>query len=200
MIPKLVNDLYLIASKPGATPATLLIATRRICRTWVSVQEQIYAERHEYLRCSKTLRKRLPYSALDVTLLETHADNHRSAELETARLNLVHYGYALAGDRTVAEALGFDRVCDILNVNPVHRAKARMSNHTLRGLIFEARSEDSADVKSQTRSGGPLCEAFYSAYFDELLQGSLKEMEQQAASQAGGRHDLAQMPVSPTIH
>ncbi|MCS3471240.1 hypothetical protein M2401_005002 [Pseudomonas sp. JUb42] len=202
MIPKLVNDLWAIASKPGVTPGTLLIVTRRTCRIWVAMQDQIYSERREYMRCAKTLRKRLPYSRLDVELLEMCADNHRSAELEMSRKNLARFGYCMEGDGTkVAGALGFDRLCDILNVNPVHRAKLRRAKHkTLRGLVFEARIEDSADVKNQQRSGGPLCEAFYSAYCDGILQGSLKDMGQQPVIPVEKSFDMTNVLPFPTIH
>jgi hypothetical protein len=168
------------------------------------MQDQIYSERREYVRCAKTLRKRLPYSRLDVALLESYADNHRSADLDVSRKALMRFGYAMEGDGTdVAGTLGFDRLCDILNVNPVHRAKARRAKHrTLRGLIFEARLEDSADVKNQQRSGGPLCEAFYSAYCDGILQGSLKEMGQQPqpVTQVDKGYDMANVLPFPTIH
>jgi hypothetical protein len=185
MIPKLVTDLNEIAAKPGATPSTLLIVTRRTCRILVGVRAEIWQERKVLRREAEKLRKNLPYSVLDMEVLEDRADTHRADEHEYIRARLAQFGHLMSADGSgVAASLGFERLCDILNVNPVHRPEARIEGgKTLRGLIFEARVEDSADVKSEHwASGGPLCEAFYAAYCDDVMQNSRQELANQPAT------------------
>lgn len=203
MIPKIIDDLNEIAAKPNATPATLLIVTRRTCRILVSIRDEIGRQRREFLRTAFKARRDLPRSAPDIEMLEDLAVTYRRDEYEYSRARIVELGYAMSSDGNgAAQRLGFDRMCDILNVNPVHRRDIRPERrNSFRGLIFEARIEDSADVKSELwASGGPLCEAFYAAYCDELLQKSLREIEQQNVLLAANRQALAQLPVSPTIH
>jgi hypothetical protein len=203
MIPKLVSELNEIAAKPNASPGTLLIVTRRTCRILVSIRDDIGRQRREFLRTAIKARRDLPQSASDIEMLEDLAVTHRRDELEYARARLIEFGRLMSSDGSgLAQRLGFDRMCDILNVNPVHRTDIRPERRsTFNGLIFEARVEDSADVKNELwASGGPLCEAFYAAYLDELLQKSLREIEQQNARQAANRQALAQLPASPTIH
>jgi hypothetical protein len=203
MIPKIIGDLNEIAAKPNSTPATLLIVTRRTCRILVSIRDEIGRQRREFLRTAFKARRDLPQSAPDIEMLEDLAVTYRRDDYEYARARLVELGRLLSTDGSgVAKRLGFDRLCDILNVNQVHRSEARIEGgKTLRGLIFDARVEDSADIKNAFwASGGPLCEAFYATYCDELLQKSLREIEQQNVLLAANRLALAQLPASPTIH
>lgn len=185
MIPKIVSALHEIAAKPKATPATLLIVTRRTCRILVSIRAEIWRERKAFRREAEKLRKNLPYSVLDIEVLEDRADTHRAEEHEYIRTRLAQFGRLMSADGGgIAAGLGFDRLCDLLNVNPAHRSEARIEGgKTLRGLIFEARVEDSADVKSEHwASGGPLCEAFYAAYCDEVLRRSRQQLAHQPAT------------------
>jgi hypothetical protein len=185
MIPKLVSDLHAIAAKPNSTPGTLLIVTKRTCRILLQTRDEIWHERRAFLRKTRKAKHDLPYSALDIKKLEARAETHRDDEYRYVRARVVQLANAMSSDASgVAKALGFDRLCDILNVNPVHRMDARIDGgKTLRGLIFEARVEDSADVRNSTWAGGPLCEAFYAAYCDELLQKTVRRMDTQSEPQ-----------------
>ncbi|MGH8419960.1 MAG: hypothetical protein ACRER8_22205 [Pseudomonas sp.] len=182
MIPKLVTALYAILTKPNASAGSQLIASRRICRAWTSVRNEIGHQRRGYQRAAEKMRRSPPYAMSDLELLEDFAYSYRKEEMDEAQASLVRFGYAMANDGSgVAASLGFDRLCDILNVNPVERAAIHpLRRKTLRNLIFDARVEDSADIKNiYWASGGPLCEAFYAAYCDELLQKTLRGMQYQ---------------------
>ena len=48
MIPKLVTALYVILTKPNASAGSQLIASRRICRAWISVRDEIHYQRRGY--------------------------------------------------------------------------------------------------------------------------------------------------------
>ncbi|HEX8542677.1 MAG TPA: hypothetical protein VF671_13330 [Pseudomonas sp.] len=181
MIPKFVSDLHAIASKPGVTPGTLLIVTRRTCRILLTVRDGIWRERKDFLRTVLKISRHLPRSARDIEMLVELADTYRAAEYEYARARLVELGRLLSSDGSaVAERLGFDRLCDILNVNPARRSELHLERcRTLRGLIFEENVEDSADIENELWAGrGPLCEAFYAAHCHDLVQNSLRVLEQ----------------------
>ncbi len=181
MIPKLVSDLHAIASKPNVTPSTLLIVTRRTCRILLSIRDGIWRERKEFLRTAIKAGRDLPFSVPDIEMLQDLAVTHRRDDYEYARARLVEFGRLLSADgSSVAQCLGFERLCDILSVNQVRRAQLRPERcRTLRGLIFDAGAEDGADVQpGGWIARGPLCEAFYAAHCDDLLQRCLRELEQ----------------------
>lgn len=181
MIPKLVSDLHAIAAKPNSTPGTLLIVTRRTCRILVSIREDIWLERKQFLRTAVKAGRDLPWSAPDIEMLQGLAVTHRRDEYEYARARLVEFGRLLSADGSnVAQRLGFERLCNILNVNPVRRVTlGGGSPASLRGLIFDANAEDSADIDRAPLAGrGPLSEAFYAAYCYDLLQKCLTALAQ----------------------
>lgn len=181
MIPKIVSCLHDIAAKPGATPATLLIVTRRTCRILVAIRDDIWRERKQCLRTAVKAGRDLPWSAPDIEMLQDLAVTHRRDEYDYARARLVEFGRLLSADGSnVAQRLGFERLCDILNVNPVRRvALGGRRPASLRGLIFDANVEDSADVDRERSAGrGPLSEAFYAVYCDDLLQKCLRTLAQ----------------------
>lgn len=79
---------------------------------------------------------------------------------------LAGFGQSLMFDREgLAQALGFDQMCDLLGVNPVHRHRASADGDTsLRGVAYISRLEDSADRKShEWGAGGPLYQACHAA-------------------------------------
>lgn len=201
MIPKLVTDLHAIAAKPNSTPGTLLIVTKRTCRILLQIRDEIWHERRGFLRTAQKAKRDLPYSALDIEMLEDLAKTHRDEEYLYVRARIVELGNAMSMDGSgVAKALGFDGLCDLLNVSAVHRERVRRhSRKTLYGVIFEARVEDSVDVKNPTWAGGPLCEAFYAAYCDELLKKTMSGMDgPQLAGES--RHIASLLPASTTVH
>lgn len=169
MIQKIVSDLNNIAAKPGATPSTLLIVTRRTCRILVVIRDSVACERKGFLRTAEKLRKKLPHSVLDIEVLEDLAVTHRRDEYDYACSRLAELGRLMSADGSqVAYRLGFDRLCDILNVSNIHRVEARQKGgETLQGLIYEARAEDSVEISLERRGDGPLCQAFYSVLMEE---------------------------------
>jgi hypothetical protein len=177
MIPKLVSDLHAIAAKPDSSPGTMLIVTRRTCRILLSIRDDIWNERKAFQRKAEKLRKDLPYSILDMEALQDQASAHRREECDYISARLAQFGRLMSADGGgIASALGFERLCDVLNVNPIHRAEARTEGVTLRGVIFEARVEDSADVRNVGWcDGGPLCQAFFAAYMEEVRANSRAE-------------------------
>lgn len=185
MIPKLVSDLHAIAAKPDSSPGTMLIVTRRTCRILLSIRDNIWSERKAFQRKAEKLRKDLPYSILDMEVLQDQASTHRREEYDYISARLAQFGRLMSADGGgIAAALGFERLCDVLNVNPIHRAEARTEGVTLRGVIFEARVEDSADMKSVGWcDGGPLCQAFFADYIEEVRAKSRAERAERAEAE-----------------
>lgn len=166
MTPSLVTRLCNIALKPGISAATQLITTRRICRAIAAQLDAIRAERRALRREAGKLKAFLPFTKQAIAELEEQAKEHQEAIRSGAQSALAGFGQSLMFDREgLALALGFDRMCDLLSVNPVHRHQAAADGDTsLHGVAYLSELEDSADRKSdEWGAGGPLYRACHAA-------------------------------------
>ncbi|MEA9979321.1 MULTISPECIES: hypothetical protein [unclassified Pseudomonas] len=151
--------LIRIAQKPGLTPSTNLITIRRICRIFAGHIDVIQCERRALRRQAGKLRHYLPFTANSIYELQQRAEDHRRKEWDDLRTVMTAFGRSLMLDTEgLSHALGFDRVCDILSVNPAHRHQAHLDGDTsIRGVAFLSQLEDSADRQSEVwGDGGPL--------------------------------------------
>jgi hypothetical protein len=167
MIP-IIHTLATIGLKPGISPGTNLIVIRRICRRLCEVRETIYDERRALRREAGKQRAFLPFTAARVEALEKQASEHRGEELKAIRPVLAGFGRdLLLNDGRLTDALGFDGLCDLLNINPVHRDQARQAGHTsVRELAFVEGLEDSADRHDPDWKDGPLFRACHAAMME----------------------------------
>ena len=166
MTPSLITRLCNIALKPGISASTQLITTRRICRAIADQLDAIRGERRAIRREAGKLKAFLPFTRQAIEELEERAREHQEAIRTGAQDALAGFGKSLMFDREgLAQAWGFDRMCDLLSVNPVHRQQARTDGDTsLRGLAYLSQLEDSADHKSEEwGAGGPLYRACHAA-------------------------------------
>jgi hypothetical protein len=81
----------------------------------------------------------------------------------------------------LAEALGFELMCDLLSVNPIHRQQAHADGDiSLRGMAFISRLEDSSvSYGDDWGAGGPLCRAMHAAmiqFIRECPEGQLPDL------------------------
>lgn len=166
MKPNLVIALCDIALKPGTSDTTKLITRRRICRAFAHQLESIRAERHVMHREAAKLKAFLPFTWQAIADLEKKALAHREDERSGAHRVLADFGESLIYDRgRLADSLGFDLMCDLLSVNPVHRQQAHTdSDASLRGVVYLSRLEDSSTGYSgEWGEGGPLYRACHAA-------------------------------------
>lgn len=166
MTPSLITRLCNIALKPGVSAATQLITTRRICRAIADQLDVIRSERRALRRQAGKLKAFLPFTRQAIAELEQRAQEHQEATRCGAWSALAGFGQSLMFDREgLAQALGFDRMCDLLAVNPVHRQQASADGDTsLRGVAYLSRLEDSSDCKSdEWGAGGPLYRACHAS-------------------------------------
>jgi hypothetical protein len=166
MTPSLITRLCNIALKPGISASTQLITTRRICRAIADQLDAIRGERRAIRREAGKLKAFLPFTRQAIEELEERAREHQGAIRTGGQDALAGFGKSLMFDREgLAQALGFDRMCDLLSVNPVHRQQARTDGDTsLRGLAYLSQLEDSANHKSEEwGAGGPLYRACHAA-------------------------------------
>lgn len=155
-----------IALKPGISASTQLITTRRICRNIVHQLDTISAERRSLRRQAAKLRASLPFTRQAIADLELQAQEYRESARAVARNALAGFGTSLMLDREgLADALGFERMCELLGVNPVHRQQAHPDGDTsLRGVTFISRLEDSSTAYGDDwGDGGPLFRACHAA-------------------------------------
>ncbi|EJM25137.1 hypothetical protein PMI22_00483 [Pseudomonas sp. GM21] len=162
----LVIALCDIALKPGTSTATKLIAKRRICRAVAHQLDFIRAERRVMHREAGKLKAFLPFTRQAIADLEKKALEHREDERSAARRVLADLGQTLMYDRgRLADSLGFDLMCDLLSVNPVHRKQAHTNGDTsLRGVVYQYRLEDSStEYGGEWGQGGPFYRACHAA-------------------------------------
>lgn len=161
MTTDIIQALANLELKPATTQRTRLLVARRICR-WLSMQYQcIHSERRALLRRVNIMRSGQTVISATVERLAAQAREHRAAELDAIRRALVDYGILTVYDPTgIAAHLGFDSLCDLLNINTVEREQARRDGHTsLEDLVFTAALEDSAARRGKGKSSSPLFEA-----------------------------------------
>lgn len=157
-----------IALKPGISASTQLITTRRICRNISRNLDSIHAERRAMRRQAGKLKAFLPFTRQAIADLEEQAQTHRSVERAKALVALAGFGQSLLFDHDgLAQALGFERLCDLLNANTVEREKARREGVTnLEDLVFTHALEDSAERRAQEWNDAPLFNACHTAMAD----------------------------------
>lgn len=165
MTPTPTMRLCDIALKPGISASTQLITTRRICRNISSNLDAIHAERRAMRRQAGKLKAFLPFTRQAIADLEEQAQTHRSVERAKALVALAGFGRQLLFDHDgLAQALGFDRLCDLLNVNTVEREQPRRDGSaSLESLVFTQALEDSAERRRQEWNDAPLFNACHAA-------------------------------------
>lgn len=161
MTPSIIISLCNIASKPNASATTQLITVRRTCRAIAHQLDSIRSERSAMRREAGKLKAFMPFTRQAIADLEQRAQEHREAERSGARNVLAGFGRSLLYDHEgLADALGFDRICDLLNVNTVEREQARQEGiSSLEDLVFIHVLEDSAERRGQDWSDAPLFNA-----------------------------------------
>ncbi|SEJ33066.1 hypothetical protein SAMN04244579_03950 [Azotobacter beijerinckii] len=165
MTPYMTAAFAAMELNPTTTPRTRLIITRRICRWLCTLRQAIHDERRALRRQAVALRRHLPFTKAAVEALEQEAATHRSDALDSIRRVLAGYGALLIRDpEGTAAALGFDGLCDVLNVNAVEREQARREGLTsLEELAFVYGMEDSAERRGDSWKDGPLFNACHAA-------------------------------------
>ncbi|MFP7637417.1 hypothetical protein ACLIMJ_04950 [Pseudomonas veronii] len=166
MTPRLITRLCNIALRPDISASTQIITTRRICRAIAEQLDAIRSERRALRRQAGKLKAFLPFTRQTIAELEEQASEHQKATRSGAWGALAGFGQSLMFDREgLAQALGFDLMCDLLGVNPVHRQQASADGDTsLRGVAYLSQLEDSAGHKrGDWGTGGPLYRACHAA-------------------------------------
>lgn len=165
-----VSELVRIARKPGASMSTSLITTRRICRVFGERFDAIASERRAFRREAGKLRHHLPFTANKIYELQEQSSQHRKEQRDDLRKVLASFGRSLMLDTEgLTDGLGFDRLCDLLEVNTVEREKARKGGDvSVSDLVFVHAFEESAARRGQEWNNTPLFNACHLAFADFL--------------------------------
>lgn len=172
MTQNIILKLARIDAKPSTSKRDTLTIARRVLRHVCKAKRAIYDERRAMRRQAGKLRQFLPFTAQAVADLEQLASNHEADCLGAMHRVLLAYGQTIIHDSDgIADALGFDGLCDHLNINPIHREQAKQNGgESLHGLALIARMEDSmTDHGDAWGAGGPLFEACQAAMCEFIL-------------------------------
>lgn len=144
----LMRALATIAVKPDASPRTMLITTRRMCRLLTAERARLDDE-HRILRGKRAeLEAYRPFTNRRIAALDVNIADLENL-VETVELSLSSIGRVLVFDPNgIAKALGFDQLCALLGVNPTRRANACSYGTGIGDVVYAAELED-----SETRRG-----------------------------------------------
>ncbi|WP_062388751.1 hypothetical protein [Pseudomonas abietaniphila] len=176
---EVAEKIFRIARKPNLPPRAMFILTQRCIRISLRHMEQIREERRVFRREAGKLKAYLPFTQSQIETLVSKSMTHREQDMQRIKQGLVGFGYHLIKDTDrVFETVGFEGICDLLSINPVHRRDALLNEEqSLAGLIYVARLENSASPKSEDwGSGGPLYEACFMAMVNWLKTAPEKEL------------------------
>ncbi|MBI6944369.1 hypothetical protein JET76_23890 [Pseudomonas putida] len=164
---KVAEKLAKIARKPDHSPRAMLILTQRMVRISLAKLAEIRAERRVFRREAAKLRA-YPFSQQQMDRLEVMSRIHRENDYQEIKRGLIGMGYHLVKDTDNSyDAIGFDALCDLLSINPVHRPSIQRDERGLAGLIYVARLENSVSPQSdEWGRGGPLFEACFLTIID----------------------------------
>jgi len=166
MTTNLIRTLAHIGDKPGTSQRDHLTIGRRVVRVLCERRQNIHTERRALRREAGKLREHLPFTQRAAERLEQQAREHRAEELEKVRSLLVGYGRLILLDLDGhAEALGFEALADLLNVNRMDRERARREGwRTLSDLVAIHDLENSAERRGdEWGAGSPLYQACHLA-------------------------------------
>lgn len=166
---KVAEKIAGIARKPNLPPRALFILIQRCIRISLRHRALIWEERRVFRREAAKLKAYLPFAQHQMDKLLEKAKTHRAAEMHSIKQGLVSFGFSLMKDPDRAfETIGFNGICDLLSINPVHRHEAlTCEEQSLAGLIYVGRLENSAGPKSEAwGEGGPLFEACFMAMME----------------------------------
>ncbi len=169
-----ITTLARISQKPDTSKRDQLTIARHVLRRACAYCEAIHTERRVLHLKAHKLRQFEPFTKLAADALEQQANDHGAERPTLIRPVLLTYGQLLIRDQDgFMAALGFDAVCDLLNINRIEREQARAEGVVdLAGLIFVRNLEDSASRRGEDcrgGRGGPLFAACYAA-FCELIK------------------------------
>ncbi|TBW08304.1 hypothetical protein E0E50_15200 [Azotobacter chroococcum subsp. isscasi] len=155
--------LATLACSPMATPRARLIAIRRLCRLLSQEREALYDELLALRRQANKLRTFLPFTAERLDDLKWQ-EAVLGDDLDGIELRLANIGRVLMGSsKRMTKAIGFDGLCDLLNINPAHRETARRAGHSTLTKLAYACQEDSADRHDEVWKDRPLFNALHAA-------------------------------------
>lgn len=176
---RIATKIASMARRKNLPPRTLFILIQRCIRVSLRHRDQIRDERRIFRREAGKLKQYLPFAQAQMDVLVKKSKTHRAEEMLRIKQGLVGFGYHLIKDTDrVFDTIGFDGICDLLNINPVHREEARLQEElSLVGLIYIARLENSVSPKSEVwGAGGPLFEACFATIMDWIKTAPEKDL------------------------
>ena len=171
MKPEHARRLVELSNRGNNSLLTSLIIARRFAR---HVRNEDSHDYEQYRTELAAAQAGLPFTASKVAELK----KSREAKQESRNQSLLKIaGWLRMADSLLVKFYGFERICDLLCVNPVHRAEAKAlvteASGTITAIAFIAGLEDSASTASGRRkpdwNDGPLFHAFHRQMMQIML-------------------------------
>ncbi|WP_190419141.1 hypothetical protein [Pseudomonas typographi] len=171
MKPKHAERLQEIAALPHLSPRSQLIIARRMARVYVAETEWGSSLLNAALRKAKA---GLPFTEKRVAHLKEMREELRD-DYGSSMVDLADWLYSV--DRDITALYGFDGICDLLEVNPVHRAEvleyAEDKSRAISAIAFVSGLEESASRQSGRHPAdwkdGPLFNLFMRKFQQLML-------------------------------
>ncbi|WP_166360641.1 hypothetical protein [Pseudomonas akapageensis] len=159
----LISRLNNIASKPNTSATTQLITDRRICRALVQRIDSLQTESRILKRKATKLKQSLPFTRHAIASMERLTAEYGRESQELCQLLGLIGAQLMADLEGLVDSLGFDRLCDVLSINPIHRDQARQEGKaSIYSLAFYQRLEDSSERHGDAwGDGSPLFRACF---------------------------------------
>ncbi|WP_271103174.1 hypothetical protein [Pseudomonas tohonis] len=199
MVAGYLGQLLAIANDPSRSWANRLAAMRMALRKATQQHEQ---QQRELWSRRRRLRQHLPFTR--TFLRELEAAQHE--QLATYQALLRSTGSLLvASEAQVLDALGRQRLLDLLGVNPVHRRRIPGTVERLLCAVVLQGLEDSARQFSGRRIPGPRSGPLARAFNEVMACATLQKLRNsrgktcRTANAASQRHAECATPVL-TVH
>ncbi len=165
MKPEHFDRLVELSCREGLSLRTYLIMMRRALRHVIAEDDR---ERLDASKGMRAFKRNLPWSQ---SVMDRYAEACRALQQHNREL-LVMYGCYLRDHHVALEAeLGWDGLCDVLCVNPAHRAEASEADKGLFGITWiGGQFEDSATYYGSDDTGkGPITRAINAAMTEWMI-------------------------------
>ncbi|WP_313227686.1 hypothetical protein [Stutzerimonas chloritidismutans] len=154
-----------LSCREGLPLRTYLVMMRRALRHVIAEDDR---ERQEQSRDIRAFKRNLPWSQ---SALDKYTEACRALQQHNRKLIVMYGRYLRDSHLALEQEIGWEGLCDVLCVNPVHRVEAAEPEKSLLGITWiGGQFEDSATHYGGNATGkGPITRAIGAAVTDWVI-------------------------------